>query len=75
MLMYDFCNTIENDVKVHVMASVLISDYSVALSDFFSKYRFRQSSYVASLFFRVSKNMVQRVKHMLAIFSTTQDMV
>ena len=35
MLMYDFCNTIENDVKVHVMASVLISDYSLALSDFF----------------------------------------
>ena len=74
MLMYDFCNTIENDVKVQVMASVLISDYLVALSDFFSNID-SVISHVASLFFRVSKNMVQRVKHMLAIFSTTQDMV
>ena len=74
MLMYDFCNTIENDVKVHVMASVLISDYLVALSDFFSNID-SVISHVASLFFRVSKNMVQRVKHMLAISSTTQDMV
>ena len=74
MLMYDFCNTIENDVKVQVMASVLISDYLVALSDFFSNID-SVISHVASLFFRVSKNMVQRVKHMLAIFSMTQDMV
>ena len=74
MLMYDFCNTIENDVKGNVMASVLISDYLVALSDFFSNID-SVISHVASLFFRVSKNMVQRVKHMLAIFSMTQDMV